>query len=139
MDVNYVLRFCSSHNMSVVVIVLPLDGAAELSSAVLALLAALMAKIRPSDDRMVEVHGLPEDALQAVVGLQLDLGGVRLLLHKVKKRLHFPPCEGQHGVQVIHHPVLWREGEGMAKKDMKKGRKETMCKTDCQHFCESDN
>ena len=51
------------------------------------------------------VQGLPKDTLHAVLGSELDLGGVWLLLHKVKERLYFPPGEGQHRVQVVHHPV----------------------------------
>lgn len=53
----------------------------------------------------VKVQRLPKDTLEAVLGFQLNLGGVRLLLHKVKKRLHLPLGEGQHRVQVVHHPV----------------------------------
>lgn len=53
----------------------------------------------------VKVQCLPEDTLQAILGLQLDLRGIWHFLHKVKKRLHFPPGEGQHWVQVVHHPV----------------------------------
>lgn len=71
----------------------------------------------------VEVQSPPEDALQAVVGLQSHLRGVRLLIHEVKKRLHLPPGEGQHRVQVIHHPVLWREStKGERKTDRGTGR-----------------
>lgn len=51
------------------------------------------------------MQGLPEDALHAVVGLQVDARGVWLLLHKMKKRLNFSPGEGQHRVQVIHNTV----------------------------------
>lgn len=41
----------------------------------------------------IEVQRLPKDALHAVLGLQLHLGGHWLFLHKVKKRLHLPSCE----------------------------------------------
>lgn len=58
-----------------------------------------------SNQVWIEEQRLPEDALHAVLRLQLDLGGFQFLLHKVKKRLHFPPGEGQHRIQVIHHPV----------------------------------
>lgn len=57
------------------------------------------------DQVRIKMQRLPEDTLQAILGLQPNLGGVRLLLHKVKKRLHFPPGKGQHWVQVVHHPV----------------------------------
>lgn len=58
-----------------------------------------------SNQLRVKVQCLPEDTLQAILGLQLDLGGIWHFLHKMKKRLHFPPSEGQHWVQVVHHPV----------------------------------
>lgn len=61
-----------------------------------------------SNQVRIEVQGLHKDALHAVMGQQLDLGQVWLFLHEVKKRLHFPPGEGQHRVQIIHHPVWWR-------------------------------
>lgn len=53
----------------------------------------------------IEVQCLPEDALQAVLRLQLDLGGVWLLLHKMEKRIHLPPGERQHWVEIIHYTI----------------------------------
>lgn len=75
-----------------------------------------------SNQARIEVQRLPKDALQPVVRLQLDLGGVWLLLHKMKKRIHLPLGEGQHRVQIIHHPIWWTEGE--RKKEKMKGWEE---------------
>ena len=80
-----------------------------------------LASVYLSNLARIEVQSLPQHALHAVLGPQLDLGGVRLLLHEVKKRLHLPPGEGQHRVQVIHHPVWWREGKREDGREVKKG------------------
>lgn len=52
-----------------------------------------------------EMQRLHQDTLNAALWLQLHLRGLRRLVHKVEQRLHLPPGEGQHRVQVVHYAV----------------------------------